>query len=150
MLQVSLQLAQVRPFCCIYSEEGSDQVSIVPRCLDQQTILPMKPTQVFLKKIPFFHKNLQSSDQKIKVQSPPSFQPFTSQVQPFVQPMFMPYIEEPKMDWTVNDSLYDRFLTWKLKCENILDCELAMLPESKKCKKFIAWSGDIGMDQYVS
>ena len=54
------------------------------------------------------------------------------------------------MGWTVNDSLYHRFLKWKLKCENILDCELAMLPESKKCKKVIVWSGDFGMDQYVS
>ena len=62
----------------------------------------------------------------------------------------MPYIEGSKMDWTVNDSLYHRFLKWKLKCENILDCELAMLPESKKCKKVIAWSGDFGVDQYVS
>ena len=25
-----------------------------------------------------------------------------------------------------------------------------MLPESKKCKKVKAWSGDFGMDQYVS
>ena len=54
------------------------------------------------------------------------------------------------MAWTVNDSLYHRFLKWKLKCENILDCELAMLPDSKKCKKIIVWSGDFGMDQYVS
>ena len=54
------------------------------------------------------------------------------------------------MDWTVNDSLYHRFLKWKLKCENILDCELAMLPESKKCKKVIASCGDFGMDQNVS
>ena len=50
----------------------------------------------------------------------------------------------------VNDDLYHRFLKWNLKCENILDCELAMLPKSKKCKKVIAWSGDFGMDQYVS
>ena len=62
----------------------------------------------------------------------------------------MPYIEGPKMDWTVNDSLHHRFVKWKLKCENILDCELAMLPVAKKCKKVIAWSGDFGMDQYVS
>ena len=62
----------------------------------------------------------------------------------------MPYKEGPKMDWIVNDALYHRFLKWKLKCENIPDCELAMLPESKKCKKVIAWSGDFGMDQYVS
>ena len=54
------------------------------------------------------------------------------------------------MDWTVNDSLYHRLFKWKLKCENILDCELAMLPESKKCKKAIALSGYFGMDQYVS
>ena len=31
-----------------------------------------------------------------------------------------------------------------------LDCELAMLPESKKYKKVISWIGDFGMDQYVS
>ena len=64
--------------------------------------------------------------------------------------MYMPYIEGPKMDWTVNDSLYYRFLKWKIKCENILDCELAMPSETRKCKKFVAWSGDFGIDQYVS
>ena len=74
-----------------------------------------------------------SSDLEMEVQSP-SFQSFTSQVQ-FVPPMFIPYIEGPKMDWTVNDGLYHRCLKWKLKCENTLDCELALLPESKKCKK---------------
>ena len=50
-------------------------------------------------------------------------------------------IEGPKMNWTVNDSLYHRFLKWHLKCENILECELMMLPERRKCKKVIAWSG---------
>ena len=64
--------------------------------------------------------------------------------------MFMSYIESSKIDWTVNDNLYNRFLKWKLKCENILDCELAMLVEKRKCKKVIAWSGDLGKDQYVS
>ena len=64
--------------------------------------------------------------------------------------MFMPYVEGPKMDWTVNDSFYHRLLKWKLKCENILDCELVMLPESKMCKKVLPRSGDFGMDQYVS
>ena len=67
-----------------------------------------------------------------------------------VPSMFMPYIEGPKMDWTVNDGLYHRFLKWHLKCENILECELAALPERQQCKKVIAWSGDFGMDQYVS
>ena len=37
--------------------------------------------------------------------------------------MLMPYIEGPKMDWTVNDGLHHRFLKWHLKCENILECE---------------------------
>ena len=62
----------------------------------------------------------------------------------------MPHIEGPKMDWTVNDSLYHRFMKWKTKYENILDCELAMLSEARKCKKVVAWSGDFGIDQYVS
>ena len=86
----------------------------------------------------------------MEVQSPQFIQPSTNQSQPFVQPMFMPYIDRPKMDWTVNDSLYHRFPKWKLKCENILDCELAMLPDSKKCKKVIVWSRYFCMDQYVS
>ena len=82
----------------------------------------------------------------MEVQIPQCFLPSTSHPQSFVQPMFMPYIKRSKMDWTVNDSLYHRFLKWKLKCENILDCELAMLPEAKKHKKVIVWSGDFGMD----
>ena len=64
--------------------------------------------------------------------------------------MYMPYIEGLKMDCMVNDTLYHRFPKWKLKCENILECELAGLPKCQKCKKVIAWSSDFGMDQYVS
>ena len=62
----------------------------------------------------------------------------------------MPYTEGPKMDWTVNDGLYQRFLKWHLKCENILECELDMFSEKRQCKKVIAWSGDFEMDQYIS
>ena len=58
-----------------------------------------------------------------------------------MQQMYMPYIEGPKMDWTVNDSLYHRFLKWKIKCKNILECELAMLSEARKCKNVVPWSG---------
>ena len=54
------------------------------------------------------------------------------------------------MDWTVNNGLYHHFLKWRLKCENILECKVAALPEKQRCKKVIAWSGDFGMDQYVS
>ena len=53
------------------------------------------------------------------------------------------------MDWTVSDGLHDRCLNWRLICENILVCQLAMLAERRKCKKVIAWSGDFGTDQYV-
>ena len=80
-----------------------------------------------------------------------SFHTFRHQAQPQVLPnMFMPYIEGPHMDWTVNDGLYHRFLKWRLKCKNILECELAALPEVKNARTVVAWSGDFGMDQYVS
>ena len=69
-----------------------------------------------------------------------------SHIQQVVQGMFMPYIEGPKMDWTVNDGLYYRFLKWRLEYKNILECELAMLAERRKCKKVVAWSGDFGID----
>ena len=64
--------------------------------------------------------------------------------------MFMPDIEGLCIDWTVNDGLYHRFLKWRLKCENILECEFLALPECQICKKAVAWSGNFGMDQYVS
>ena len=89
-----------------------------------------------------------SSDQEMEVQISQCFPQSTSHHNLLYNQMFMPYIEGPKMDWTVNDSLYYRFLKWRLKCENILDWELAMLPEAKKYKKVIAWNGDFGKDQY--
>ena len=54
------------------------------------------------------------------------------------------------MDWTMNDGLYNRFPKWRLKCKNILECELAMLLQAKKCKMVVAWSGDFGLDQYIT
>ena len=39
-----------------------------------------------------------SSEAEMEVQSPQCFQPSTNQSQHFVQPLFMPYIEGPKMD----------------------------------------------------
>ena len=70
--------------------------------------------------------------------------------QPVYTSMYMPYIDGPKMDWKVNNALYHRFLKWKLKGKNILECELTALPKCQKCKKVIAWSSNFGMDQYVS
>ena len=49
------------------------------------------------------------------------------------------------------NGLYHRFLKWHLKCETILECELANLPEKQNCQKvYPAWFGDFGMDLYVS
>ena len=92
-------------------------------------------------------EELPSSDQE--TDSEVTFQPPRQQPQ-VVPGMFMSYIEGPKMDWTVNDGLYHIFLKWHLKSGNILEFELAALPERQQCKKVIAWSGDFGMDQYVS
>ena len=75
------------------------------------------------------------------------FQPSQAQIVP---DMFMSYIEGPKMDWTLNDGPFHRFLKMHFKCENILERELVMLPEERQCKKVIVWSGDFGMDQYLS
>ena len=38
----------------------------------------------------------------------------------------------------------------KIKCENILDCELSTLQESAKCKKEFLWLGYVGLDMYIS
>ena len=78
------------------------------------------------------HEGSPSSDQEKTQKS------FSNHLRTSVPNMFMPYIEGPKMDWTVNDGLYQRFFKWHLKCENILKCEIAMLPERRQCKKVIA------------
>ena len=51
---------------------------------------------------------------------------------PSASTMFMPYIEGPKMNWTMDDGLYHRFLKWQLKCKTIFDCKLANLPTKQK------------------
>ena len=60
------------------------------------------------------------------------------------------YIEGPSLDWTMNDGLYARFKTWKIKCDLILGAELETLSEVRKCKTLIRWSGDCGITQYQS
>ena len=68
--------------------------------------------------------------------------PYPNAPQPVYTNMYISYIKGPKMDWKVNNALYHRFLKWKLKCENILECEITALPECQKCKKVITWSGN--------
>ena len=84
-----------------------------------------------------------SSDQESGVEV--SFNANGLQAPPqFPTDMFLPCLEKPCMDWTVNDGLYHRFLKWRFKCKNILECELAVLPECQKCKKVVTWIGDLG------
>ena len=63
-----------------------------------------------------------SSEQEIFCKPQPSTSRSAQEI-----PSYMPYIEGPTMEWMVNDGLYNRFLKWQLKCENILECELVML-----------------------
>ena len=85
----------------------------------------------------------ESSHSKQEQDQEVTFQPSQAKV---ISNMFIPYIESPKMDWSVNDGLYHRFLKWYLQCENILECELVFLSERRKCKNVIAWSGDFDVD----
>ena len=72
---------------------------------------------------PSSHEESASSDHESD--SEISFHPNRKQAtNPVMQQMFMPYIEGPKMDWTVNDSLYHHFLKWKLKCDIYLNVNL--------------------------
>ena len=100
--------------------------------------------------VPNSPKDIASSDKEIDQEPDPEVSFHPSRAPQAIPNMFMSYIENPRMDRTVNDALYLRFFKWHLKCENILECELAVLPEQQKCKKVIAWSGDFGMDQCVS
>ena len=39
------------------------------------------------------------------------------------------------MEWTVNEGLYHRFMKWRLKCENILECEFASTSRASKMQE---------------
>ena len=121
------------------------------RCLNLRILLKQSLPHCLLKrqKFPTSKKRAQAVTKESDADV--SFHTIKQQTQPyFPANMFMPYIEGSHMEWTVNDGLYHRFLKWKLKCKNILECELAALPECQKCKKVVAWIRDFGMDQYVS
>ena len=75
--------------------------------------------------VPSGQEDISSSDQEPDPEV--SFHP--SRAQQEMPSMSMPYVEGPNMDWTVNDGLYHRFLKLHLKCDNILECELATLPK---------------------
>ena len=41
------------------------------------------------------------------------------------------------MDWSVDDTSYLKFKTWKLKCESILKGGLASLPDENSTRHFL-------------
>ena len=49
--------------------------------------------------------------------------------------MCVPYIEGTKMNWTVDDGLYNRFAKWKLKCENIFRLQVGHVVRAKKVQE---------------
>ena len=87
----------------------------------------------------------EQEDNEVVIQKSQFIQPSTIQIQS-MQQMYMPYIEGPKMNWTVNENLYHRILKWEIKCENILDYELPIISQARKCKEVTAWLGDFGID----
>ena len=89
-----------------------------------RTTKPAKASTSTVEKIQDESSAHEESSSSGKEQDPEVFiKPSQAQLLPN---MFMPYIKGPKMDWTVNDGLYHRFLKWYLKCENIPECKLVM------------------------
>ena len=52
------------------------------------------------------------------------------------------------MDLILDDSIYARFQTWKLKCENSLDAELASFPDARNYMILLRWLGDQGLEMF--
>ena len=69
----------------------------------------------------------QEPDQEVSVHHHRQLQPVPS--------MFMPYIEGPKMDSTVNDGLYHRFFKWCLKCEMYWSVSLQHYLSTRNARK---------------
>ena len=135
------------PSTSMLTEEGAshDESSCVTRVTRDPSTSVLTETEVEASQDESSTYEESEPEQEVYINHTPPHAP-----QPVYTSVYMSYIEGLKMDWMVNDALYHRFLKWKLKCKNILECELAALPECQKCKKVIAWSGDFGMDQYVS
>ena len=111
-----------------------------PRCLNQSGVLHKDPDphlHMMMMQCP-----LKKSQKALTHEEDPEVSFHPHQLLPphsvgqllLVAGIYMPYIEGPHMDWTVNDHLYHRFLKWHLKCKNILEWELAALPEHQQCK----------------
>ena len=129
VIQATLQLVSARIYQFVVSawKRHARAKYRVPRCPEQ--LKPHNISKVQWKKCNKNQAHMKSPQAQTKNKTPEVFfQPCQTQVVPN---MFISYIEGSKMDWTVNDGLYHGFLKWHLKCENILECGLAMLPEKR-------------------
>ena len=63
----------------------------------------------------------------------------------------MPYIEGPKRNWSVDDGpIQIDSSNGKSDVKTSWSENWQCYSEARKCKKVIAWSGDFGLDQYIS
>ena len=54
-------------------------------------------------------------------------------------------INGPKMDWTRDNKMYERYLQWKKRCEMIFNSALKPQDESIKCEYLKYWLGTEGL-----
>ena len=64
--------------------------------------------------VPSSPEDTASSDQEIDQEPDPEVSFHPSKAQQAIPNMLMPYIEDLKMDWTINDTLYYRFVKWQV------------------------------------
>ena len=129
VFQASVQLVPARSLNVMFYLIGSDPLLKIYSAKMPGPMEPANASTRAAEKIQDESSAHEESSGSEQDQDPEVFiQPSQAQLFPN---MFMPYIEGPKMVCTVNDGLYHRFLKWCLKCENILDSELAMLLEKR-------------------
>ena len=76
-----------------------------------------------------------SSDLKQEVSFHPSLPHPAHPMQQAFPSMFMPYIEDAKMDWTLSDGQYHQFLKWKLNVKTYLNVSLLHFQRNKSARK---------------
>ena len=66
----------------------------------------------------------------------------------------VPYVESPKMDWTIDDAFHSRFMQWKIIGKPWRTFLTVSFQYFKRVldlgKKVIQLSGDVGLDMYIS
>ena len=104
--QATLQLASV---CICLKRPASAESLKIPKPTkiaqhEQCTIEHVLPEKTSEQEEKSSDQEQEDVEQEVTISPPQAF-----------PSMFIPYIEGPKMDWTVKDNLYNRFLKWNLK-----------------------------------